>query len=213
MSEPTRAVALSALTERRVGFAPDKRFVGGGRMEVSPLARRAHTPPAPVVEHVPEPEPENPVTRAFADGYAKGHAEGRSAAEAEAAIADATRHRIEMAMTRMDGEQLALLHERLRETVLALCQSVLDEAAIAPDRLTERVRIAAGMLARAQDARVIRLHPEDLALVAHNLPEDWHFEPDPALERGSIRVEGTQGGVEDGPEQWRIALQESLRAC
>jgi flagellar assembly protein FliH len=75
MSEPTRAVALSALTERRVGFAPDKRFVGGGRMEVSPLARRAHTPPAPVVEHVPEPEPENPVTRAFADGYAKGHAE------------------------------------------------------------------------------------------------------------------------------------------
>lgn len=213
MSEPTRAVALAALTERRVGFAPDKRFANSGRMEVSPLAQRREPQAAPVVERIPEPEPENPVTRAFADGYAKGITEGRSAAEAEAAIADATRHRIEMAMTRMDAEQLALLHERLRETVMTLCQSVLDEAAIAPDRLTERVRIAAGMLARAQDERVIRLHPEDLALVAQNLPEDWHFEPDPALERGSIRVEGTQGGVEDGPEQWRIALQEALRAC
>ena len=213
MFEPTRAVALAALTERRVGFAPDKRFANSGRMEVSPLAQRREPQAAPVVERIPEPEPENPVTRAFADGYAKGITEGRSAAEAEAAIADATRHRIEMAMTRMDAEQVALLHERLRETVMALCQSVLDEAAIAPDRLTERVRIAAGMLARAQDERVIRLHPEDLALVAQNLPEDWHFEPDPALERGSIRVEGTQGGVEDGPEQWRIALQEALRAC
>jgi flagellar assembly protein FliH len=31
------------------------------------------------------------------------------------------------------------------------------------------------------------------------------------LERGALRVETTGGGVEDGPAQWRAALNEALR--
>jgi hypothetical protein len=79
--------------------------------------------------------------------------------------------------------------------------------------LTARIGIAAAMLARAADERVIRLHPEDLALVGANLPEDWHFEPDSTLERGALRVEGAAGGVEDGPAQWRAALGFQGRLC
>jgi len=84
--------------------------------------------------------------------------------------------------------------------------SPADQAALA-----RRVEVAAGMLARAADERVIRLHPEDLALVGARLPEDWHFEPDPGLERGALRVEGAAGGVEDSPAIWLRALSEALR--
>uniref|UniRef100_UPI002601EB82 FliH/SctL family protein n=1 Tax=Novosphingobium sp. TaxID=1874826 RepID=UPI002601EB82 len=89
----------------------------------------------------------------------------------------------------------------------------LGEFAADPEALARRVEIAAGMLARAADERVIRLHPEDLALVGARLPEDWHFEPDPGLERGALRVEGAAGGVEDGPAIWLRALSEALAAC
>ena len=105
------------------------------------------------------------------------------------------------------------LADRLRETVIALCETAIAPAALDPDALTRRVTVAAAMLARAEDQRVIRLHPEDLALIAARLPEDWHFEPDASLERGALRVEGAAGGVEDGPEQWRRAINEAPRQC
>jgi len=69
------------------------------------------------------------------------------------------------------------------------------------------------MLARADDAAVLRLHPDDLALIVARLPAGLPVEPDPALERGALRLEGSAGGVEDGPAQWRRALAEALGPC
>ena len=57
------------------------------------------------------------------------------------------------------------------------------------------------------------LNPDDLALVAPRLPSEWKVSPDPALERGALRVETSNGGVEDGPAQWRHALAEAFHAC
>ena len=113
----------------------------------------------------------------------------------------------------MDKTETEAFARRLKDTVMALCDAVLGEAAIAPESLAQRVATAAAMFNRAGDERVIRLHPEDLALVHGRLPEDWHCEPDPGLERGALRVETTGGGVEDGPAQWRAALDEALRSC
>ena len=89
--------------------------------------------------------------------------------------------------------------------------SGLGDAAIAPDTLARRAATCAAMFNRAGDERVIRLHPEDLALVHDRLPDAWHCEPDPQLERGAIRIECGTGGVEDGPAQWRAALTDALR--
>jgi flagellar assembly protein FliH len=69
------------------------------------------------------------------------------------------------------------------------------------------------MLARIDDERVIRLHPDDLTLVAPRLSGGWEVQPDPALTRGAIRIEARNGGVEDGPEQWRQAIEEVLSRC
>lgn len=197
-----RAFPLADLIGGSTGpFARDARFVPAG--ERTPTEAAA-------IPRVPE---QDPVQNAFADGYAQGAEDARRAAQVEAAEADAARHRIETALMRMDEALLHQLQDRLRQTVLALCDAALAPAAIDAEALAQRVATAAAMLARAEDARVIRLHPEDLALVHARLPEAWHCEPDSALERGAIRVEGAHGGVEDGPEQWRRAIEDALRQC
>lgn len=184
------------------GFALDRRF------------QRA-APPPPEAEFTPmvDPDQPDPLALARAEGEAAGHAAAMAEAQAHMAAQDAARHRIETALVALDAQGLVELETRLRQTVLALCEIVLADAALDPTALEARVRRAAQMLARAEDARVIRLHPEDLALIGQRLPEDWHCEPDPTLERGSVRVDGAMGGVEDGPAQWRKALDEALRQC
>lgn len=205
---PLRTVSLADLGRISAGFAQDRRFF---RDLVAPPST---IPETPLEQHeAPPDEPHDPLADAWADGYARGLADAQEAAAQIIAEQDAARARIELSLARMDAAMQADLADRLRETVIALCEAAIAPAAIAPEGLTRRVERAAAMLARAEDARVIRLHPEDLALIAARLPEDWHFEPDASLERGSVRAEGAAGGVEDGPEQWRAAIAEALRQC
>ena len=184
--------SLAALAGRSTGFARDARF-----------ADVATEPDAPF----------DPVTDAYARGYAQGAQDGTGAAHTRTMTDDAARHRIETALAHMDTSETEAFAARLKDTVQALCHAVLGDAAIAADNLATRVETAVAMFNRATDERVIRLHPEDLALVHGRLPETWHCEPDPQTERGSVRVETASGGVEDGPAQWRAALDEALRAC
>lgn len=204
MSDAMRAVSLADLGHLASTFAEDRRFF---RELAVP---QALPEPDPIV---PEAEPHDPLADAWADGYARGMGEAQEAAAQIIAEREAAQQAIELALKKLDAAMQTDLADRLRETVIALCEAAIAPAALDPDGLTRRVEMAAAMLARAEDARVIRLHPEDLALIAARLPEDWHFEPDATLERGSVRVEGAAGGVEDGPEQWRIAIMEALRQC
>lgn len=156
---------------------------------------------------------EDPIAVAFAEGFAAGSNEALEAAEAAAQAAAAAREKIEFSFTRLDSELAEQLRDKLLETVTALCESVLQPMALDADALARRVETAVGMFVRADDERVVRLHPEDLALVEDKLPADWQFFPDPALQRGALRVETASGGVEDGPAQWRSAIVEALRLC
>ena len=208
MSELLRAVSLADLGAASAGFSRDRRFF---KDLVGAL-------PAPPPLDMPEPdgeapEPHDPIAEAWADGYARGLGEAQEAAAQLMADEAMAREKIELSITKLDAAMAADLKDRLRETVEALCEAAIAPAALDPDGLTRRVDVAAAMLARAQDERVIRLHPEDLALIAARLPEDWHFIPDATLTRGAVRVEGASGGVEDGPDQWRLAIAEALRQC
>ena len=204
MSEPLRALSLADLGVVSAGFAHDRRFFRELRGQ----------PPIVVAEpEIEQAEPHDPIAEAWADGYARGLGEAQEAAAQLLADQETGRTKIELSLAKLDTAMQADLKDRLRETVEALCEAAIAPAALDPDGLVRRVEVAAAMLARAQDERVIRLHPEDLALVAARLPEDWHFIPDAALERGAVRVEGSSGGVEDGPDQWRLAIAEALRQC
>jgi flagellar assembly protein FliH len=175
------------------GFTPDPRFAG---LPVPP----------------PAAEPEDPVAHAHAEGFAAGFAEAKAIAEAHLAETLAAREAIELALTRHNAALEEELRQRLLATVELLCAEALAPLALDPTALKSRITRAAAMLARADDERVLRLHPEDIALLGEALP-DLPIEPDPALPRGSLRIETVLGGVEDGPEHWRRALAEALAQC
>jgi flagellar assembly protein FliH len=172
-------------------FAGDPRFSVG----------RPVSPPPPV---------EDPVAVAWAEGHAAGIAEALADAEARRVADEESRTRIELALGRLCAEQEELLRQRLIETVRALCEGAIAPLALDAGVLADRVARAAAMLARADDAAVLRLHPDDLALIGNRLPPDLPVEPDAALERGALRLDGRNGGVDDGPALWRRAIAEAL---
>ncbi len=158
-------------------------------------------------------EPGDPLILAWEDGYATGLTEAEAAARTHANTEDAARERIELALARLDGELAEALRQKLYATVAALCEAAIAPLALDREALATRVARAAEMLARADDDKRLRLHPDDLVLVAGRLPEGLVIEPDPALERGALRFETSAGGIEDGPAHWRRAIAEAIAGC
>lgn len=155
----------------------------------------------------------DPIAEAWAEGYGAGLAEAQAEAAALRAEEAEGRQQITVTLARLDATQQEALHQRLVETVAALCNAALAPLAIDPDLLAERAARAAAMLARADDNAVLRLHPDDLKLIGKQLPKGLATAADPALERGNLRLDGHAGGVEDGPGQWRRAIAEALGQC
>lgn len=189
------------------------------RLPVTELReRRGFTPHAAF--HAPPPATAAPAgTKAdpVADAYARGLKEGRDAAMAEHAAQraeeDAAREAITLAFARFDEESGKALRKRLQETVLALCEDAVLPLALDTEGLHRRVEAAAALLQRKSDERVIRLHPSDHALVLPLVDPELTLIPDPAIERGGLRIDTEDGGVEDGPTQWKQAIAEALAAC
>jgi flagellar assembly protein FliH len=183
------------------GFRSDARFV--------PMAAQAE--PAFDAEPFPQVELEDPVAVAFAEGFAAGAAEAQARAAQQAAADSAARELLGLSFARLDADLEDQLRQRLRDTVAALCEAAIAPLALDEDALIRRIERAVSLLARADDTRVIRLHPDDIAMLAPKFAEDWQVVPDPALTRGALRVEtAAGGGVEDGPEHWRRAIAEAL---
>lgn len=157
------------------------------------------------------------VTDPASDAWGQGYAAGRSEAQAEAALAalqgEADLARIELSLAHLDADLQEGLRHKLHATIVALCEVTLAPLALDREALARRVAKASEMLARADDDKVLRLHPEDLALIADRLPPGRATEPDPGLERGALRIETAAGGVEDGPAHWRRAIGEALAQC
>lgn len=192
MSEALARLPFEAIG-RTAGFRGDPRFAPGAQ---------PHTPPAA--------EPEDPIAMAWAEGFAAGGAEARAETEDRARAEAQAREALSLNFARLDKDLAESLRQRLRDTVAALCETALAPLALDETALADRIERALALFQRAEDERVIRLHPEDVALISGRMAADWRVEPDPALERGALRVETASGGVEDGPAQWRQAIAEAL---
>jgi len=166
----------------------------------------------PIIAMPAEPVPD-PIGDAYLQGYAQGVEDAGIQAAALAQADAEAGEGLALAFARLDQVLEEQLRDRLRDTVMALCEAALSPLALDPDMLLRRVTAAAAMLARADDSRVIRVNPEDMKLLAPRMAADWDVQPDPTLERGAIRVEGVNGGVEDGPATWRHAIAEAMHAC
>ena len=162
---------------------------------------------------VPEADEPHPVEDARAEGFARGLAEGRAAAEADAFAMLEAHGALSLAFERLDQAMEEELRLALHETVSRLCEGVLAPLALDEAALLARIDKAVAMLSRSYDERTIRLNPDDLSLLSDRLHSDWTVLPDPALPRGTLRVESSEGGIEDGPETWRRAIADALGPC
>lgn len=187
----------------------------GGFRQNARFTRIAEPAPAPAMTAPAEPEApaDDPVATAYTQGYLAGITAAEDEANERARIEAISRELLTLSFARLDHDLQEELRLRLRDTVAALCEGAIAPLALDADALVRRIEVAVSMLARADDERVIRLHPEDIKLIAPQVAADWQIQADPALERGSIRVESANGGIEDGPAVWRRAIAEALHQC
>lgn len=196
-------MAFSALSEP-TGFRADSRY---SMLPGAMVERQA--PP----EMVEEAAPHDPIADAFTQGFSAGVDQAMAEFSKAAAANDLSREKLGLSFARMDKALEEELRLRLRDTVAALCEAAIMPMAFDEDMLVLRISRAVAMLARADDDRVIHLHPDDLELVSPRLSAEWDVQPDASLERGELRVDCGSGGVEDGPATWRRAIAEALHQC
>ena len=83
-------------------------------------------------------------------------------------------------------------------------------APVMDDALAARVEAATALLADSAESAVLRLHPDDVALVKDRLPPTIFTTGDATLERGNFVLEGAATLVEDGPELWLAQLAAAI---
>tara|TARA_B100001750_G_scaffold228276_1_gene222597 strand:- start:311 stop:886 length:576 start_codon:yes stop_codon:yes gene_type:complete len=158
-------------------------------------------------------ETEDVAEKAYRAGYEDGQLSARADFDAQLTAERAARSTIELAFARFDAESERQLRDRMLATVHALCEEAVLPLALDSEGLARRVEAAAAMLQRKHDQRIVHIHPEDLELVKASVPASLELVADGSVERGGLRVETDDGGVEDGPQQWRRALAEIFDSC
>lgn len=168
---------------------------------------------AKIQEDAAPPPPEDAGEKAYRAGYEDGQISAHADFEARLKAERAARTAIELAFARFDAVSERQLRERMLATVHALCEEAVLPLALDTEGLARRVEAAAAMFQRKHDERIIHIHPEDLELVRGDVSADLELVPDASVERGGLRVETDDGGVEDGPQQWQRALAEIFATC
>ncbi len=152
----------------------------------------------------------DPVETARAAGFSEGMAHARAlereAGERNLALIEQVAQALK-ASDRIDRDALA---GRLRETVLTLVSKLVGEIGIPADRLAGRIEAAIDLLADSAESAILRVHPDDVALLQGRLPETVFPIGDAAIERGGYILESASTIVEDGPELWLEQLTQAI---
>lgn len=147
--------------------------------------------------------------RAYQEGFEQGRAAGLEAARREVTLhaqalertLDALAHPFE----RLDHR----FHEEIIALIMAVArQLVRREMRLDPTHITGVVREGLNALPMAATEIVVRLHPDDAAIVRECLGADgenrrWRIEADPSLERGGCLINTAESQV-DGRLDTRI---------
>lgn len=163
-------------------------------------------------EQSEQPDQPDPHQIALAQAYERGVADARAAAAHDRAADLAARNGLTLAFARLDAEAGLALRQRLADTVAALCEQVIEPALIDRAALAERCGKLVSRLGESVEACALHLHPDDAPLLAEATLERWAIRPDPGLPRGTLLVEGPDGVLADGPEEWRRLIAGALGA-
>lgn len=189
------------------GFCLDRRFAASHARPDEPCDAPA-PPPAPLEERLEEAR-----RQGFDEGHARGFEEANALAETAARAEREAQTAIAHSFARIDARMADDLRDRLRATVLALCEQAVLPLALDADGLAARVECAVRLFADDFEQTRLVLHPDDLDRLRGRLPQGLAVCPSPVMEPGSLRLESDRGGLEDGPAQWRSALNEALGPC
>ncbi|OBV10906.1 Flagellar biosynthesis/type III secretory pathway protein [Erythrobacter dokdonensis DSW-74] len=181
--------------------------------DAMPFSALAPEPAAAVAPAEAEPEAvrDSAAEDALALAYAEGEAAGRMAALAEAERDAARQRALRLAFRALDEAARDVLAQDLADTVIALCGGVLEDHATDRDALLARCHAAAARIGGAPTALRLHLHPEDIAALGPEALADWSVIADSALERGGLLLEGPDGAVRDGPQDWRRTIAAAVR--
>ncbi|KQN28867.1 MULTISPECIES: FliH/SctL family protein [unclassified Sphingomonas] len=151
----------------------------------------------------------DPLAAAHAAGFAEGLAAAALAAQETANRDGALLGDLATALgaDRIDRERVAA---QLRQTVLLLVSKLVGEVGIAPDILAGRIETAAELLADSAESALLRVHPDDVALLEGRLSKSIFAAGDPSVARGSFVLESASTIVEDGPELWIDQLAQAI---
>ena len=172
------------------------------------MARTSGFRPLSFTADVREDESETESIVDLDDPFARGLAEGQRVAEAGFV---AERHQLlallagAEALQDEPSEELAQL---IAETVERLVRQIVANAPIDAGWLQTQAETAASMVADADKARTLWVHPDDAALLA-DCPLTLAVESDPAMMRGTVRLETSTGWIEHG----RAVYLDELRAA
>jgi flagellar assembly protein FliH len=151
----------------------------------------------------------DPLAAAHAAGYAEGLAAAAAVAQGNAARDQALLASLAAALAtdRLDRDRVAT---QLRQTVLLLVGKLVGEIGISPELLAGRIESATELLADSAEAALLRLHPDDVALIEGTLPKSIFAAGDPNVARGSFVLESASTIVEDGPAMWLDQLASAI---
>jgi flagellar assembly protein FliH len=141
---------------------------------------------------------EEALLRARAEGFAEGFEEGRRASELELAADRAALARLAETLEALRPDPAGALALLLAETVDRLVRQVVGEVEVDAVALLARARAAAALVGAEMEPARLRVHPDDAAHLAEARLA-IEIAPDPAIERGAVRVETAAGWIEDSP--------------
>ncbi|RYE88646.1 MAG: flagellar biosynthesis protein FliH [Hyphomicrobiales bacterium] len=202
-----------------VGFAAAQVEQIGRRAAAPPVQPRHFEPIDPMVNPTEGWDPfaavtpegfGDPIAAAREAGYAEGHAAALAEIDAalgrEAALLDQVSTALAQG-AHFDRDRMA---GHLRQTVLHLVTRLVGEVGVAPDVLTGRIEAAVGLLADKAESALLRLHPDDVALVQGKLATNVFPIADPHQKRGGFKIESASTIVEDGPDLWLEQLAAAI---
>lgn len=143
-------------------------------------------------------------------GFAEGRAAGLAAAREETAARTAALERVLDVLSRPFEELDHRFHDEILELVRAIARQLLRrEMRLDPGHVVGIVREALTALPMSATDIVVRMHPDDAAIVRECLPAEtdprhWRIEADALMERGGCIVVTAQSQI-DGRMETRLA--------
>lgn len=148
----------------------------------------------------------DPIETARAAGYAAGLAAAREDDTRDADLIAGLATRLSTGGA-VDRDRIA---EQLRRTVLMLVEKLVGEVGISADKLAQRIDGAVDLLADSAESAMLRVHPDDVALLEGKLPASVFAVGDAGVARGGFVLESASTIVEDGPAHWLDQLARAI---